>query len=156
MPVMVVRHAHALSRSSWDGDDEARSRSARGVEQSRQLVGPLLELKPTRVLSSPYKRCIETVRPLADAAGLEVEVEPGLAEGEGRAAVELVRALARSGETPVLCSHGDVIPEILITVANEDRVDLGPSPHVQKGSVWLLYGDAGRFSSAVYLPPPGS
>lgn len=154
MPVMLVRHAHALSRSGWDGDDEDRGLSSRGVEQSRLLVDPLLELKPTRILSSPYVRCVETVRPLAEAAGLELERAESLAEGRGRAAVELLRGLAASGETPVLCSHGDVIPEILVTLANEDRLELGPSPRVQKGSVWLLYGGAGRFSSAVYLPPP--
>lgn len=154
MPVMVVRHAHALSRSGWEGDDAERSLSSRGVEQSRLLVGPLLELKPTRILSSPYVRCVETVRPLAEAAGLELELAESLAEGEGRAAVELLRGLAASGGTPVLCSHGDVIPDILVTLANEDRLELGPSPRVQKGSVWVLYGGAGRFTSAEYMPPP--
>ena len=151
---MVVRHAHALARSEWDGDDADRTLSRRGQKQSRLLVDRLLELKPTLILSSPYLRCLDTVRPLGEAAGLAVEADERLAEGSGRAATELVRSLSAAGEDPVLCSHGDVIPEILVTLANEDRVDLGPAPRVEKASVWVLTGDGGRFSSATYLKPP--
>jgi 8-oxo-dGTP diphosphatase len=111
-------------------------------------------MKPTRIISSPYLRCLETVRPLAGAAGLVVEDDDRLAEGEGRRAVELVRAVGGAGDNAVLCSHGDVIPEILATLANEDRVDLGPAPRVEKSSIWVLHGDGGRFSSATYVKPP--
>jgi 8-oxo-dGTP diphosphatase len=154
MPLMVVRHAQAVTRSEWDGDDTLRVLSRRGVKQSRLLVARLLEFKPARILSSPYLRCLDTVRPLAGAAGLAVEEEERLAEGGGRPAVELVRSLSVAGEDAVLCSHGDVIPEILATLANEDRVDLGPAPRVEKASVWLLHGEGGRFSAAEYLKPP--
>ncbi len=153
MPVIVVRHAHAVSRAKWEGDDAARTLSPRGIEQSRLLAATLLELKPKRILSSTYVRCVDTVRPLGEAAGVAVEAEARLAEGKGRAAVHLVRELA-AGDNPVLCSHGDVIPDVLVTLANEDGVDLGPAPQAQKASVWLLYGEDGRFSSAVYMEPP--
>lgn len=106
------------------------------------------------MISSPSLRCIDTVHPLAGAAGLVVEVDERLAEGEGRRAVDLVRAVGNVGENTVLCSHGDVIPEILATLANEDRIDLGPAPRVEKASVWVLDGDGGRFASASYSRPP--
>lgn len=154
MPVMVVRHAHALSRTDWEGDDALRTLSGRGEKQSKLLISRLIEMKPTRILSSPYVRCMDTVRPLAAAAGLTVEEEPRLAEGEGRRAIDLVRALGAAGESAVLCSHGDVIPEILAAVANEDQVDLGLAPRVEKASVWVLEGEGGRFSSASYMKPP--
>ena len=154
VPVLVVRHAHALSRSDWEEEDALRPLSRRGERQSRLLVHRLLPQKPTRVISSPYLRCMETVHPLAGAAGLVVEADDRLAEGEGRRAVDLVRAMASAGENAVLCSHGDVIPEILATLANEDRVDLGPAPRVEKASVWQLKAEGGRFTSAVYSKPP--
>lgn len=151
---MVVRHGHALSRSDWEEEDSLRPLSRRGERQSRLLVHRILALKPTRIISSPYLRCIDTVRPLAGAAGLLVEEDGRLAEGEGRRAVELVRAAGGAGENAVLCSHGDVIPEILATLANEDRLDLGPAPRVEKASVWVVHGEGGRFSSATYMKPP--
>ena len=152
MPLMLVRHAHALSRGDWEGDDAQRELSKRGRKQSQLLAARLLELEPVRILSSPYVRCLDTVGPLARALGVRVEVEDRLAEGSGQPAVELVRSL--SDEDVVLCSHGDVIPDVLAAVAHEDRVDLGPAPRVEKASVWLLYGEGGRFHSASYLTPP--
>lgn len=152
MPVIVVRHAHAVARTEWDGDEEKRELSARGREQARLLPGLLAGLGPDRILSSPSARCVDTVRPLSEALGVPVELDERLAEGRGRVAVELARSLA--GADVVLCSHGDVIPEILAAVATEDGVDLGPAPRVEKGSVWLLEGDRGRFKSARHLPPP--
>jgi broad specificity phosphatase PhoE len=91
------------------------------------------------------------VRSLAE--GLELDVEPTdeLAEGQSRAAVRLVRALA--GSNVALCTHGDVVAEILVTLADEDRVDLGPNPRQAKGSVWALEGQDEAFTSATYFPP---
>jgi hypothetical protein len=59
----------------------------------------------TRVLSSPYDRCVQTVEPLAAARGLDVEPRDEL--GEERQVYDGV-ALARSlaGEPVALCVHG--------------------------------------------------
>lgn len=118
------------------------------------LVPCLLALEPTRIVSSPYLRCRQTVQPLADAAGLRVETDDLLAEGQGRGALELVRAAGAAGQAVVFCSHGDVIPDVLVALANEDRVDLGPAPQVEKSSVWVLHGEGRRWSAAVYIRPP--
>jgi broad specificity phosphatase PhoE len=82
-----------------------------------------------------------------------VEPVDDLAEGAGPAALALVRALA--DEKVALCTHGDVIPDVLVALADEDRLELGPSPHQAKGSVWILEASGGRFTKARYLPPPG-
>jgi broad specificity phosphatase PhoE len=104
------------------------------------------------VISSPYLRCRQTVEPLAAKFDLTVETDDALAEERGTAAMRLVRSVAT--ETVVLCTHGDIIPEILVALADEDRVDLGPRPKQAKGSVWVLESDNGRFHRAQYLPPP--
>ena len=107
---------------------------------------------PQRILSSPAIRCVETVTPLAGALHLKVEEEEVLAEGAGLAALALVRGVAN--EKIALCTHGDVIPEILVALADEDHLDLGPRPRQAKGSVWVLEAEGSRFVKAVYLPPP--
>ncbi len=65
----------------------------------------------------------------------------------------LVRRVAN--EKIALCTHGDVIPEILVSLADEDHLDLGPRPRQAKGSVWVLENEGDRFVKAVYLPPAG-
>ena len=40
-----------------------------------------------------------------------------------------------------------------MTLADEDRVDLGVTPRQAKGSAWALEGKDGFFTSARYFPP---
>lgn len=94
---------------------------------------------------------METVEPLAFQLGLHVDPLEELAAGAGDSALGLVRALA--DEKVAICTHGDVIPDILVPLVDEDRLDLGPHPKQAKGSVWVLDSTAGRFGRAIYLPP---
>ena len=149
----MIRHAHAGSRQDSRGPDRGRHLSARGYKQARNLVTVLEGYSPQRILSSASGRCLETMSPLAEAMHLKVEKEDALAEGEGLAALALVRRVAN--EKIALCTHGDVIPEILVALADEDHLDLGPRPRQAKGSVWVLEAEDERFVKAVYLPPAG-
>ncbi len=155
MTVFLVRHAQAGSRKGFDGDDRARPLTSEGRHQSSDIAGILADMGATRTLSSPYRRCIETIAPAAAALGLHVEVDERLAEGSTDGAIALVRSLSRSGAA--ICSHGDIIPAILEMVDREDAVELGREPRCQKGSIWILEPDPGlpgRFATAVYVPPP--
>jgi phosphohistidine phosphatase SixA len=151
--VLLIRHAHAGPRKDWLSEDRLRPLSNRGDRQARGLIRVVEAHAPQRVLSSPYLRCLQTVEPLADRLSLRVEASEELAEGNGLAAVALVRAFA--DEKVALCTHGDVIPEVLVALADEDRLDLGPRPRQAKGSVWILDANGGRFTKATYIPPPG-
>jgi 8-oxo-dGTP diphosphatase len=133
--------------------DWARPLSTKGVRQAKALVELLQPYAPQRVLSSPSTRCIETVEPLAHALDLKIEEDAALAEGSAQEALQLVRRLAH--DKVALCTHGDVIPEILVPLADEDHLDLGPRPRQAKGSVWVLEAEGDRFVKAAYLPPPG-
>jgi phosphohistidine phosphatase SixA len=152
MPVLLIRHAQAGSRKDWVEDDRLRPLSSKGKRQARALAGLLAGWELDRILSSPYVRCVQTVQPLADEKGLKVEATEDLAEGAGKAATKLVRSL--SDISVAMCTHGDVIPEVLIDLADEDRLELGWSPRAAKGSVWVLDGKRGKFVKATYLRPP--
>ncbi len=104
-----------------------------------------------RVLSSPFLRCVQSVEPLAAAHHLTVERVDALAEGDARAAVELVRRLA--GRAAALCTHGDIVPEVLAALA-ADGLRLPPRPRWAKGSTWVLRTHQGRFVHADYVPAP--
>lgn len=149
--VLLIRHANAGDRKDWRGDDRLRPLSGKGRRQAEALVDLLEPFAPQRVLSSPFVRCLQTVEPLAARLSLRPETVDELAEGSGCAAVALVRALA--DEKVALCTHGDVIPDVLVALADEDRVDLGPRPRQAKGSTWVLDAHDGRFFRATYLPP---
>ena len=142
MAVLLVRHGEAGDRHRWDGPDEERPLSAEGRQQADALTGALAGYEITRVLSSPYLRCTQTVEPLAAARGLPVEASDDLAEGSGRVALRRVRSLLE-GPGTVLCTHGDVVEEVL------DGLGVRRSAETEKGATWAL-----RPGEARCLPPP--
>jgi broad specificity phosphatase PhoE len=153
--LLLIRHAQAGSRKDWSGEDRERPLTSKGLHHAAALVDRLAQVNLDRVMSSPYRRCIQTVEPLADAAGLEVEADPALAEGTGDSALLLARAVLADLEGAVaLCTHGDVIPEVLVGLADEYHLDLGAAPRQEKGSVWYIDVEDGKCLSARYLPPP--
>jgi 8-oxo-dGTP diphosphatase len=105
MPLLLVRHAWAGDRDEWEGDDRERPLDERGRKQADELVERLRPYPIEAILSSPARRCVQTVEPLARARGLEIELRPEL--GEERQAtdgVEIVRSMA--GRDLVVCGHG--------------------------------------------------
>ena len=147
--LLVVRHAHAGDREQWVGSDDRRPLTKKGRAQAAGLVDLLAEFEVVRILSSHYLRCLETVAPLACERRRSVEVHPALAEGTSAAdASALVAELGSI--TAVLCTHGDVIWNVLVGLAHHDGDDLPLS----KGSTWVVEEKDGRLTAVRYLPPP--
>jgi 8-oxo-dGTP diphosphatase len=156
MTVYLVRHADAKSRANWSGPDELRPLSRKGESQAAGLADKLRNAPIKRILSSPAMRCIDTVEPLAAKHGVKVETTDALLEGaDPSAAYDLLRRVAKEEGDTVLCTHGDLIPELL-RAASKDGLALGDAPRWPKGSTWAIEGDGGRFTKARYLPPPGA
>lgn len=108
MTSVLLRHASAGDRDRWPVADRLRPLDHRGRLQAAALVAILRPLGVSRVVSSPYVRCIETVQPLAAALELPLEPDHRLAEGAGSAALELVREPG-----VVCCTHGDIVEAVL-------------------------------------------
>lgn len=155
MRLHVVRHAAAGSRVGWRGCDPDRPLSGKGRRQAAGIAEMLAAAGIARLVSSPYVRCVQTLEPLAAALSLAVETDGRLAEGAGgEAALELASELGAGGHA-VVCSHGDVIPEMLHHLRGNGTRFTQPLLW-PKGSTWVLTGNGGRWTRARYVPPPGS
>jgi 8-oxo-dGTP diphosphatase len=150
--LLLVRHGNAGSRAEWDGDDSLRPLSNRGEHQATAIADALSDRSIERILTSPYRRCRQTVEPLAAMLNLKIEERDELAEGTGhRPARDLCRELI--GINAVLCSHGDVIPAVLDWMVRHGTSLKSPFD-CKKGSTWEIEVKAGEFRKARYLPPP--
>lgn len=150
--IHLYRHAHAGRRKHWDGPDRERPLSDRGREQADLITERLVTLGVTRLLTSPYVRCVESVDPLAAATGLPVEIESALEEYSDPE--EAIRLIAEIGEGAVLCSHGDIVSAVIGHLSAEGA-DLDAGLIWEKGSVWELErSESGRVISGRYEPPP--
>jgi 8-oxo-dGTP diphosphatase len=157
MLVLLVRHGHAGTKRQWRGDDSFRPLDAQGFAEAEELVVALGPFNPVRVLSSPYLRCVQTVTPLADSLGLRIERSQCLVPEAGAAATTLSREVAADGNgagAVVLCTHGEVIHEMQARLAGDGVASFGPTSLREKGSVWVLDRQGGRFVDARHIPPP--
>lgn len=151
MAMYLVRHASAGVRNDSDPCDGDRPLDPTGAEQAVHLCEWLRHESPTLVVSSPLLRCRQTVEPLAAALDLDVAVDDRLAEGTDLdRAWELVTSTAAG--SAVLCSHGDLIPEIISRCQRRGMVIPGKSG-CSKGSVWILsHWDGTTFATGTYTP----
>lgn len=151
MTVYLVRHAKAGSRSKWKDPDEERPLSTNGRRQADAIARWLADAGVTRVVTSPFVRCRQTVEPLAQRLGVTIDDADSLAEGAPL--VEALRLVEKvSDEDAVLCTHGDVMGALVDHAARVGADVQGEG--LEKGATWVLELDAGAIISATYVPPP--
>jgi 8-oxo-dGTP diphosphatase len=148
----LLRHALAGARDDWDDDDRVRPLSKKGKKQAEAIAAALAGAGIERIVSSPFRRCIQTVEPLARVTKANVEKSRALAEeADVDAAFSLLESLI--GANAVLCSHGDVIPALVNRLVTAGLTLESPF-YCAKGSIWEVEVDRGKFTSGRYFPPP--
>ena len=157
LTVYLVRHASAGHRNDDDPSDLERHLDGKGRRQADAVAALLAHAAGDpgvlRLAASPAARCIETFEPLAERLGCEVEVWPDLLEGSSIDCTwSALAKAAEHDEHVALCSHGDVIPELISRLQGRGMRVPGPAG-CSKGSVWTLTGwDGQRFETGTYTP----
>jgi 2,3-bisphosphoglycerate-dependent phosphoglycerate mutase len=135
MPVIVtavylIRHAHA----EWN-ESEARPLSSSGQTSAGRLADALAARPIIAIYSSPFRRSIETVTPLAERLGLHVEVLHDLRERR----LPIVPAAEFSGlvesawRSPSVAPPGgeaNVVAQARGRAAVQQIIDRHPGQHV--------------------------
>jgi phosphohistidine phosphatase SixA len=134
--LLVVRHADAGDKLTWEGPDSLRPLSPSGHLQAEGLVFRLEDYPVERILSSPTLRCYQTVEPLARDRLLEVETVPALGVDTTSAQL-LVLFWDLELRNTVLCTHGEGIG-LLLTRLIADALMADDPLDWPKGSTWLL------------------
>jgi phosphohistidine phosphatase SixA len=99
--VILVRHAEK------DTDDPRDpTLSPAGRERARRLAALLAESGADRLVATEFKRTQQTLEPLAEALGLEIEVVPA----RDLTAVSTLVREAPPGETLVIAGHSNTVP----------------------------------------------
>jgi 8-oxo-dGTP pyrophosphatase MutT (NUDIX family)/phosphohistidine phosphatase SixA len=156
--VLLVRHACAGESGGWHEDDRLRPLDEKGWEQAQELTRLLARHAVEQIVSADNVRCVQTVKPLGESIGLKIVEEPLFSEhgypGHEEEALSLLRSYAQPADATVVCSQGNVIPDLLGRLSVEDHVDLPYPPPNKKASVWSLTFDGPRVFSTEYFPPP--
>jgi 8-oxo-dGTP pyrophosphatase MutT (NUDIX family)/phosphohistidine phosphatase SixA len=166
-PVVVVRHATARPRDAWARADADRPLVASGRRQSLALAPLLRCWRPEHVLTSPWRRCLETLGPYVAATGARVRTKGGLSEDGFRrdptkARKHTVRLLRRDSAS-LLCTHRPVLGAVLTVMrmaADPQVARCVPStdPFLAPGEVLVAHVVAGVNGPQIvaverHLPP---
>jgi len=161
--LILLRHAKALKRVEWIGDDGDRPLDNRGQIQSEKFRSIYEAYGIDEIFSSDAYRCLETVKPLGRDLGITVGIASDISEYQYsrdkekplKFAKKFLKA-SKDSETPktvLLCSHNPVLPKILKELAGEmavDEIDRGLEP----GDGWVLFHRDGKVRAINFISAP--
>ena len=137
--MLLLRHASAGEKLGSPSLDRVRPLDAAGRAAARDLPAALAGFAIARILTSSHRRCLESVRQLAEARGLPVErreeLAPDASLGDTKALLE---------ELPV-CTHREVIERLF-----DGDIEC------EKGGAWVVERRGSRLVPATYLAPPAA
>ena len=141
---ILLRHARAGKKLRGRAADFERGLDGSGRRVALRLPETIAGFwQPELILSSPFRRCVQTVEPIAKALGLPVVEDNDFVPDRSTKAVR-----AAFGEVPtgsVVCSHGEVISRLL-----------GGSVRCGKGAFWIVERRGETFFPVRYVEAPGS
>jgi 8-oxo-dGTP diphosphatase len=136
-PIVLQRHGKAEGRSPEYPDDLARPLAAVGRAQAEALSWLLPAFGAEQVVSSPAVRCLGTIRPFTERAGVPLRTDAALTEiayvHAPRAVVSWLRRLIALRRGTVVCTHGPLLDELIAAVlynpgfGGSDGRDDGPT-----------------------------
>jgi 8-oxo-dGTP diphosphatase len=161
--LILLRHAKALKRVEWIGDDGDRPLDNRGQIQSEKFRSIYEAYGIDEIFSSDAYRCLETVKPLGRDLGITVGIASDISEYQYsrdkekplKFAKKFLKA-SKDSETPktvLLCSHNPVLPKILKELAGAmavDEIDRGLEP----GDGWILFHRDGKVRAINFISAP--
>jgi 8-oxo-dGTP diphosphatase len=116
-PIILLRHAKALKRTEWDGDDGDRPLEHRGQLQAKRLLPIYLPYGISEVHTSDALRCIETIDLMARLIEKTPIFSADLSEygyaKDKEAPLDYVQDLMDRGAPAIICSHNPIIPKLV-------------------------------------------
>jgi phosphohistidine phosphatase SixA/8-oxo-dGTP pyrophosphatase MutT (NUDIX family) len=145
-PLIILRHAKAVKRSDFTGkDDSDRPLSGRGRRQSKIITEVLEGYGIEQIISSPMRRCQETVKRYVKQLSTTASLVDAISEWgyeQNPENLDPAVELAMNNPAPtVLCSHRPVLDAILDTVARLG----GISKVERKTGIWSTKLSPGSF-----------
>lgn len=162
-PVILLRHASAVAKKEWrqagHADDLSRPLSDRGRAQAAALAGLLGCFAAARVISSAAERCLATVTPYAEQAGVPVTAEPSFTVdgtsdrdddgwAETPAARRRITEAVTAARPVVICAHRQNLSLLLAQVCAAISAPVPDGPPLHRGAFWVLQVGGRRLASA--------
>ena len=152
--LVLVRHAKAVSRATWGyGINSEITRPlvmGRGQAQARDVAALLSAYGVGELVSSPWKRCVDTLAPYAHGCGLDLRSDEAFTEVSALMAPELMQASFRDLLERGSALDGPPEPEVVGPQGREPAGPQGREPGL------ALAGQAGPGAALAGQVGPGA
>ncbi|WP_311473390.1 NUDIX hydrolase [uncultured Rothia sp.] len=146
-PILIARHAKAKPRSNWAAAEDDRPLAATGKRQALASSRLFAAWAPSRIISSPWLRCVQTVTPYSVDYGVSVKEKKSLSEaGAQRHPARVARTVASlfdKDSSSLLCTHRPVLPRVMDVLREylfEGSAEVLPTedPYLEPGDTLVL------------------
>lgn len=128
--LIVLRHAKATPRSDWKGEEAKRPLLPEGVVHSKALVPILSAYGPKVLITSPWKRCHDTISPYAKQSKKKLVERGQLTERSNKrrpvSTKKVVEYLLGASKSGLICTHRPALPSVLEPLASSASKELKP------------------------------
>jgi 8-oxo-dGTP diphosphatase len=126
-PLILLRHAKAVTRDEWQGEDDDRPLDSYGQNQAKRLLAMYQVFNLEQIHSSDAVRCYDTVVAIAKGLSIKLEVTGKLSEStfkkDKEKAFDYAKDLMKLNESVLLCSHNPILPKMLNKLTKKSEVD---------------------------------
>jgi len=141
-PLIMLRHAKALAREEWQGEDEDRPLEQLGQQQARRMLSLYQVYGLTQIHTSDAVRCHDTVEQMAHALKISLTITNKVSEYTWKKykekAIDYAKDLIKVNEPVILCSHNPVLPRMMEKLTKKIDFDY-PSNKLEPGESWILH-----------------
>ena len=126
-PLILLRHAKAVTRDEWQGEDDDRPLDSYGQNQAKRLLAMYQVFNLEQIHSSDAVRCYDTVVAIAKGLNIKLEVTGKLSEStfkkDKEKAFDYAKDLIKLNESVLICSHNPILPKMLNKLTKKSEVD---------------------------------
>jgi phosphohistidine phosphatase SixA/predicted NUDIX family NTP pyrophosphohydrolase len=155
--IVLLRHAKAIKRSDWSGDDSDRPLSFEGQKVANKLAQHLSMFALDEIHSSDAYRCMSTIEPLYQKLGvtkvLTDQLSEYLFEKDDNLAAKYVRELAKFGGNYLVCSHNPILP-IILDYLTKYPEDFNLDRELDPADAWIVHHRGGKVFAVNFLKSP--
>jgi phosphohistidine phosphatase SixA/8-oxo-dGTP pyrophosphatase MutT (NUDIX family) len=126
-PFILLRHAKAITRDEWQGEDDDRPLSSSGQNQAMRLLSTYQVFNIDQIHSSDAVRCYDTVKSMAKGLDIKLEVSSKLSENtykkDKEKAFDYVSELIKEDKSILICSHNPILPKMLNKLTKKSEIE---------------------------------
>jgi 8-oxo-dGTP diphosphatase len=126
--LIVLRHAKATPRSDWKGEEAKRPLLPEGLAHAKALPTLLAAYGPKVLITSPWKRCHDTIAPYAKQSKKTLVERSQLTELSNKrrpvSTKKVVEGLLGASKSGLICTHRPALPSVLEPLSQSAKPDL--------------------------------